>query len=282
MIDAVTKKGIYHRSMPQDYVIAEDLGTASEPLPFIAVADGCSAGRFSERGAMILCCAAKRAIAPYLLSDPETLLHKIIQYAGEAADALGLGLDDMIATLRLAYVYQDTLYTIETGDGFSFQIFYDGRFAYQQYEYEINAPFYLAYKIFNQVDEYRSIGRGNNQLIVTKGNSFEAGHHIEKLPSTEIIYKKIEHISEMQAKFYGLATDGLSSYLNEGSGSSVPAIEVIRRLSDIKVPAGEFLVRRFQKLDKELTNAAFENHDDIGIAMINLDCYRETIKRNKP
>ena len=80
--------------------------------------------------------------------------------------------------------------------------------------------------------------------------------------------------------YVGVASDGLESYVRNSIDVIDPK-DVIRELAAIKNPAGEFLVRRFQKMDKEYTAQGFENQDDIAVALINVDCYRATIEANK-
>jgi serine/threonine protein phosphatase PrpC len=288
MIDSIVKKGAFHRSMPQDYVVAEDLGTAKQPFPFIAVADGCSAGQHSEIGAMILARAAL-ATAKYYRDRlglnhhnfgtllQETMLDDVARRSRLAAEELKLELDDMIATLRIAYVYDSIIYTIETGDGYHFIVHTDGQFDMFEYDYEINAPYYLAYEMYNKVREYDGIGVNHLRERIYKPAFGEDTLIIR--PSKDVLHQQF-FINDVD--YFGLATDGIASYMMEdGSGVAVKPEAIVSQLSQIKVPAGEFLVRRFQKMDRELESKGFKNMDDCGIAMISVFTYKATLEANK-
>ena len=289
MIDSIIKKGVFHRSMPQDYAVAVDIGTTKHPLPFIAIADGCSAGQHSELGAMILTRAAL-AVAKYYrdrlgleylgtgVAIQNSMLEDVKHRASQVAQELKLELDDMIATLRVAFVYENILYTIETGDGYNFFIHNDGKFIAHQHEYEINAPFYLAYDMFDKIKEYDGIGVNLLDTLYTNNTQDPA----LVLPSHTRFSQQISLDSIPTIDYFGLATDGIASYMmNDGSNLAVKPEAIVGQLAQIKQPAGEFLVRRFQKMDKELTEKGFVNQDDVGVAMINLLCYRATREANK-
>jgi len=100
-----------------------------------------------------------------------------------------------------------------------------------------------------------------------------------EFPSTTCT-RSVLDIDEEQLMYVGVASDGLESYVRNSIDVIDPK-DVIRELAAIKNPAGEFLVRRFQKMDKEYTAQGFENQDDIAVALINVDCYRATIEANK-
>jgi hypothetical protein len=268
-----------------------DLGTAKQPFPFIAVADGCSAGKNSELGAMILARAALASVkyhidrrglnAPGLGMVIQDLLEgDVIARAKEAAGQLKLELDDMIATLRVAFLFDGVIYTMESGDGYHF--FVQGEhFDMDRYEYEINAPFYLAYKMYGKIAEYDGIGL--NHLVQTHYDSKDPTKNFSgTFDSHHIVMQQYALEFYPNAMYFGLATDGLGTYMKEdGSNLAVKPEMIVSQLSQIKVPAGEFLVRRFQKMDAELVKAGFENQDDVGIACISLLTYKATLEANK-
>ena len=294
MIDSIVKKGAFHKSMPQDYVVAEDLGTAKQPFPFIAVADGCSAGQHSEIGAMILARAALASVKYHIdrigLGAPglgiviqSNLEEDVTVRAGEAAGQLKLELDDMIATLRVAFLFEGVIYTVEMGDGYHFLIHGDEfhSFDMDRYEYEINAPFYLAYKMFEKVREYDGIGV--NHLIQMHSDSRDIKKNFTgTFDSHHVVTQQIVLDFYPDMMYYGLATDGLGTYMKEdGSNLAVKPEIIISQLSEIKVPTGEFLGRRFQKMDRELESKGFKNMDDCGIAMISVFTYKATLEANR-
>lgn len=290
MIDSVVKKGILHRSMPQDYAVAVDLGTAKRPFPFIAVADGCSAGRHSEIGAIILCRAAMAEAKRWLLDydgDTPYSLGEVIQNNMTSAlisrtkytiKQLDLELDDMIATIRIMYVLDGVIYNYSQGDGYDFFIAPDTTVQFDEYYYRSNAPYYPAYTMFNKVAEYANIA--SNSFILNKDTTAKmddiSGVVYDKLSPTTIIMSS-RPIGDLL--FVGVASDGLDSYTKGDQG--LVAKKVLHQLAQIKNPVGEFLVRRFQKMDRELESEGFINQDDISIACINLDCYRSTLEANK-
>jgi len=286
MIDSIVKKGIYHRSMPQDYVVAEDLGTMQCPFPFIALSDGCSAGQHSEIGAMIITRAA-RAVAKEMYPDGDQIFDRLLPSLHArlktTVSALNLELDDMIATLRIAYILNGKVYMIGHGDGFDLFILGDGSAQYDQYKYLINAPFYPAYDTFNCRTDYEMIGGhpGANMLKLNRDTTTlpDLVGAVHDFPST-YISRMTADLKDFKPMYIGVASDGLESYVR-GNTDIIPPKDVITSLAAIKNPAGEFLVRRFQKMDKEYTALGFENQDDIAVALINVDCYRATIEANK-
>lgn len=291
MIDSIVKKGIFHRSVPQDYVVAEDLGTAQRPFPFIALSDGCSAGQHSEVGAVVVTRAAKAIAKSYYERQEdagsqlfEYLLSELQGRLIEAIKILGLELDDLIATLRVAYILDGKLYMIGQGDGFDLFILGDGTAQFDQYEYLINAPFYPAYDAFHCRLGYEMIGGrlGANSLNLNRDTTTQPDltGAIHTFPCT-YISKMSADLADFKPMYVGVASDGLGSYVRNNT-DIIPPKDVITSLAAIKNPAGEFLVRRFQKMDKEYTAQGFENQDDIAVALINVDCYRETVERNKP
>ena len=286
MIDSIVKKGAFHRSMPQDYVVAEDIGTSKRPMPFIALADGCSAGRHSEIGAMLITRAALAVAKDYYrLSSkcgPELqnfLLTEINLRLKEAVKQLDLELDDMIATLRVMYVVDEVLYTLGHGDGFDLFISADGTAQFDEYFYEINAPYYPAYTLFDKVAEY--VGIGPNKLHQNRCTTYQVDDTFGALHdfSPTHIEMRIIPLDQFKPIYVGVASDGLDTYTRGNEG--IKAKEIIKRLAQIKNPAGEFLVRRFQKMNDELKSQGYMHQDDIGIALINLDCYRATLEANK-
>jgi len=291
MIDSIVKKGAFHRSMPQDYVVAEDLGTAHRPFPFIALADGCSAGQHSEIGAMLITRAAKAVAKDYYANcsaaghDLKDLLLTEIQLRlKKAVKELDLELDDMIATLRVAYILDNKMYMIGQGDGFDLFIFKDGHAQFDQYEYLYNAPFYPAYDVFNCRINYEMIGGSlhANKLHLNRDETNSPGLIGTTLvwPCTHVSDVTIDSQDLESIQYIGVASDGLSSYVRNNT-DVIPAKDVITSLAAIKNPAGEFLVRRFQKMDKEYTAQGFENQDDVSVALINVECYRATVEANK-
>lgn len=290
MIDSIVKRGAFHRSFPQDYVVAADLGTTKRPFPFIALADGCSAGQHSEIGAMIITQAARAIALDYYKNCSnagrdlhEYLLTELMLRLKKTVDALDLSLDDMIATLRVMYILDNKIYTLGHGDGFDLYILENGAVQFDQYKYDLNAPYYFAYEVFNNRADFEMMGgsKSANRLVLNRDVTTTPGGigAIHEFTSIHVS-KFVESLEGFRPMFVGVASDGLESYVR-GDADRLPAKEVLKALGAIKNPMGEFLARRFQKMDKEYTSQGFENQDDIAVAMINVDCYRATLESNK-
>lgn len=276
MLDSVVKKGIYHRAIPQDYIVTDIIHTKDNIIPFIAIADGCSAGVNTEVGAMILTQAALAVIKEHKDLPGKTLQSNILSWiqikVKRVISDLNLSFENMLATLRIVYIVDNVVYTISTGDGFNFIIYNDKNYDLCQYEYETNAPYYLAYDMYNLIKEYDAI---NAESLVEKETTSRL-----TLISTRYHTSKTHIYSEYPLNdnhaYIGVATDGLASYARKESANDVIFPDnIVNQLSQIKVSTGEFLVRRFQKMDKELETKGYINYDDIGIAMISISEYKK-------
>jgi hypothetical protein len=275
MIDYIVKKGILHRTFPEDYAMAEEILFNNEVIPFIVVSDGCSGGNRTEIGSMLLCQTALTEFKFLLNIFPdsphftEVLFQNITQSLKETVENLKLPWETMIATLRVAFIREGIIYTIEAGDGYQLGI-KEGKTYYQKFEYELNAPFYPAYIVYNHQEEYKKNFPNNSLLVDISGAS-----NTLRVPMDTVFY------NEYPAKdfsCFGMASDGLASYLRTANGDKFSDVDLITQLTDIKGFQGQFMVRRFQKIDKELTKQGFENYDDISVAVLDVNA---CLERNK-
>jgi hypothetical protein len=283
MVDCIVKKGAYHRSYPEDYALAEEVSIGGRDVPLIIVCDGCSGGYHTEVGAMIQATAAKMEFLRQLRDSPNgdapdsrKLFQAILERIYSVTDELGLPWEQMIATLRMAWIIDEVIYTIEAGDGYQI-----GKKAdvpgigtplapyYTKYEYEQNAPYYPAYIAFGREKEYKESFE-HNPLQVTSSD-------LDRTLTTASNTVFHNEYPAKDFKFFGMATDGLASY-RLADNTQISDLEVVKNLTAFKGEAiGEFLVRRFQKYDKELISQGADNYDDVSIALISVE---ECLRRN--
>jgi hypothetical protein len=285
MVDNIVKRGSLHRAYPEDYSLAEEVGYKQETIPFIVVADGCSGGAHTEVGAMIVCHAARAAFLRLLREEDQDgswvdgyfqkeLFNRVLTSIKTTADELIIPWNTMIATLRMAWVRDEKIYTIEAGDGYQLGVKQDsvGRTGtyFVKYEYAQNAPFYPAYIAFDQVRSYETID--NNDLTVTVSGA----QTDVKVPSTTIFYNVYD---AKDFVYFGMASDGLGTYRKRDFAPEVyPDTKVLEALTDFKNSTGTFMVRRFQRFDAEMLKDNFDSYDDISVAMINVE---ECLKVNR-
>ncbi len=281
----------------QDYVAADVfmLGYGNHiPVPFIVVTDGCTGGIRTEMGSQLLCQIAKTETEKYLeellieeakpVSEIQlpVLLRLIKEKLSAAQNLLKLSTDQLLATMQILFIIKGRLYSIRSGDGVAFAFYEDGSFSGSIIEYTPNMPNYLAYRndpmlsaqLTHQVDAggcWKTI----EDFQVKKDEAYVEGDeaNIHRLNYFDVTFVDVP--LDPKAKYIGLASDGIGAYYNESLGETIPVTEFLSNLSQIKNPEGNFLVRRFQKMDKLFQSKGFENGDDVGIAIIDLEACRK-------
>lgn len=123
------------------------------PFPFVIVADGCSATKYSEVGALILAHAARNVLGRYseqVIDSYEAFGKAVLSQAESVANLLGRPKEILDATLVLAWVDGEKIRFRMYGDGMFILKSQDGTLEIRQYEYDNNMPFYLSYRADSQ------------------------------------------------------------------------------------------------------------------------------------
>jgi len=277
----------------QDYIVVDifDFG-AKFQIPFIAVTDGCTGGQRTETGSQLLCHISRIETLKYLeewdLGRPDTgfgrsdlleILNRIQNKLTAISTELSFNYDQLLATLQFLFIIDNHVYGIRSGDGVMFTFDKKKIIRTSVIEYTPNMPNYLAYRT-NPVAwrDLRTTVHGDPYRPCFKTvTTYESTATEPTTTEDRQDYFEITFIDEELSPdltHIGLASDGVESYMNESSNQGIPVWGLIKELSEIKNPEGNFLVRRFQKMDKGYHSAGFENKDDVAIAMIDLEAYR--------
>ncbi len=124
----------------QDYALSGAGPTSAWAL----VADGCSTGRRTDLGARLWAHAGAALLAKSRLDTMEVFAHAL--GCPEAARALGVEFEDMLATLVVMQADVSRLRVMAFGDGCVVLKYKDGRVRAIEMTYELNGPRYLAYE----------------------------------------------------------------------------------------------------------------------------------------
>ncbi len=248
----------------QDYAV-----TATNDTDYFAmIADGCSSGRNTDLGARILC--------HYLLEqfNNQTLSAFLAQTKFDSvlwdavwAKRVTQDINDYLATMLFAFSKDGSHYIYSLGDGV-FSYIQDRTLVIVNIEYNLNTPYYLAYK--------------HNGLNKAYERHFEKEEWIKK--TTSITYdldnESIVDITTVNAtkenydKFQVFKLDNISQLTLFSDGimqtnlyDVEKTVELIHKLNQFKTTAGTFVKRTcingMKKISKDLQSEnPFEMYPD--------------------
>lgn len=270
----------------QDYAFSGDLMSAggrprAKELQWAAVADGCGGARSeTDLGARAIVWAFRhalqaRAAAPLGLEEQSRGAWIDMAFEGELKEAfayprISMQAADYFATL-VGIVTDDTdAQVLLWGDGAVGLSYSDGRHRLVIYEFEGNAPFYLAYtmsdKFLRQYLKYHAApvrertveytfvpgGQANPTSVVDRQLDFETFRHGHLLN-----YKpKQDGISSI-----AIFSDGIMSLLG------VEPWQVASQLMDIKSTRGGFVKQRAREVLSSYRQAGNPARDDVAVAV---------------
>ncbi len=237
-VDIYTLKGNSH-AVNQDYVLATPTG--------ISLCDGCGSAKDTDVGARLIA----RSKPDY---DGERNLKDMVKWLSLPKETL------YCTNLRLEVVEQEKHVRFErVGDGFVFYKLRD-ELIVREYRYAKNAPSYVGYSIFDEVDDFLSIE--DNDLIID-GYTFDEKFNIKNQSTyrTKDISQLLESIELIPLEgldFVGVSSDGMASF-------PYPPVEVFKEIFSFINFEGEFVQRRMKKAIMALN---YTNHDDFSIGVI--------------
>jgi hypothetical protein len=263
-----------HFEIGKTHLICEDYAChGQQPVPYVIVADGCSAAEDVDVGARLMVLHARQALPAFAQAAASTddgaawaVQHWQLgrQVAGRSIrQAASLGLSDAAVdvTLLIAFVVGDYVRVHVYGDGCLIGRRQDGSLRVIQIEFAHNAPYYLSYledrerqRLYADLMEDQKAPQQvrwiDGQTQTKETRPYDAPG-IFAFPLSEF-------------PLVAIATDGLSSFLNVTN----------RELVDLAASAGEFMKfgnlngdfvkRRLRRTLNDYAKQHIFNIDDIG------------------
>lgn len=250
----------------QDYVRC---GTLPEGRSYAIVSDGCSSSKDTDIGARVLVLAAESYIQQAAIPLNQLAFGQIIEAARTVVMAMGIHSDCLDATLIIAIETETQVLVYKMGDGVVATRRRDGTWGYEYHEFMSGAPYYPNYlrdeprheAYRNQPDDSVKCFTGNasNEAKVTL-----TLHDYAMTLGLPIVFDKAD------VDLVVLTTDGACSF-RKGL-DPVPVADVIRQIVDVKVPTGEFMIRRAKRfLGNYCTTQGWHHDDDFGVGAIYID-----------
>ena len=240
----------------QDYSICGDA-----PFPFLILSDGCSSSKDTDIGSRILTHVAKSLILT--LSDYYNFGNVVISESEVLTKKLCLSSSCLDSTLIVAFITNDICHIVMHGDGHIFTTNKKGDLKYhQKISYDLNAPYYLSYKLNSQRDElYRDSFNSEyiGQIkIFSGGSSRDYPLIIDQTNYTRIHLDDTEYII--------ISSDGVESFFNFKTCEKISEEEVIQEIINIKSKTGNFVKRRVRRMLETYESKGIHNLDDLSVA----------------
>ena len=233
-----------HKKICQDYIAIRD--------DEISLSDGCGGARETDVGARIVACADWDSLAS-------------CQYR-EMVEWLRLPPESLYCTsLRLKVVDQGKAISFRRiGDGYLIEG-HEDYIRCTRYYYAVNAPFYIGYDIYNEVERYLDIP---NNGLTTEITEFDKNFVFKNKLTTyteepENLLAAHTLIPTKGLDWIAVTSDGLDSF-------STPIEDVLKAFFLFKNFNGCFVQRRAQVAMREFESEGVSFHDDLSIGVINL------------
>ncbi|GAK51566.1 hypothetical protein U14_02811 [Candidatus Moduliflexus flocculans] len=248
----------------QDYAIA-----AAEPLPLLALSDGCSSSPDTDIGSRLLVKSAEKVIrstTPASTSSLPTyqeLGSAILANAVAAAECLALRRSALDATLLLAFAHSDAVTVMMYGDGYLAAMRKDGSLEYISVSYNDNMPYYLNY----WTDEPRKrqyLAESHNGKEVVSITTYSGQQ--QETRRADYDAPLVWTFPASDYRLVALCSDGVTAFSSIETGQIAPVNQILEGLLTFKTTAGEFVTRRAKRLLKELDKQNIFPADDLSVA----------------
>lgn len=280
--DAYYEIGSSHQ-VCEDYA----LSGIYEGMAYTVVSDGCSSSKNSDVGARLLAHIAKGVLC-YLKNrnligghDFYPLFQEFtIKKCLEVKHSLGLPLSVFDATLLVSISLDGNLICYGWGDGYFIFVDKDDRKVIMEPKYESGAPYYLSYEMNDERRRAYTEQYGDSTVTV---NTYEITPEGQSSVLKKEVYSSTYN-RPIGVEYFGsgfksvtAASDGIDTYEDnpkceppEGSSGhkKYSAIDMIPSIVGYKGIAGEFVVRRMQRIKNDMTKINRVHFDDISCATI--------------
>jgi hypothetical protein len=182
------------------------------------------------------------------------------------------------ATLLVSIVYNDKAICLGWGDGFSIFVMEDRQIVAHEIKFTTGAPYYLSYEMSPSKKEAYQQQYGDGKIIasnyiISPDMNITAQDCELDLTYNCSIYKDA---FASAFKFIAISSDGLSTYqddpkFNRPEGedkTEYKAENIIPLVTAYKSTAGEFVVRRMQRMKNDMEKNHIIHFDDVSCATI--------------
>lgn len=256
-----------------------------EPVPYVILADGCSAVPDSDLGARLLTLNARRLLRQFArtatderqqANPHERLGRRIARRAARQVRDLGLDATVLDATLLVAWCHKETVYVHLYGDGCVAARRADGTVIAIEIEYAENAPYYLSYRL----DPEREL------LYQAEIDNPATAQHVRCWDETAVTIRREPFNTPLLFSFdlatfprVMVATDGLHSLVNIITQERLDSLILARELLDFQDLDGALVQRRLSEVLAKYRQQGILNVDDIAVgAFVDLDQDRNLAK----
>ncbi len=260
------KQDAYYR-MGHAHKVCEDYALqGTVPFPWLIVCDGCSSSLHTDVGARILAHIAARHLQDCKNAlDYKGFGQAVIEQAYQHTQSLRLPPACLDATLLLARQQDESVQVWLYGDGHILLKDAAQAVSLISVEFKGNAPYYLSYLLDAQHQQaYRDSFPDPHILSVQHSNSPE----IQYRPyhsSLEFSFKLNEY------SMIGIASDGLSSFIQLEEQRLLPALDMAQTLMDFKHLHPDFVQRRMTKSLTRLLQQNIVPFDDVSMGVFAVD-----------
>ncbi len=254
-----------------------------EPVPYVILADGCSAVPDSDLGARLLALNARCLLGQFARGaadqtqqaiQHERLGRRIVRRAARQVRDLGLDTTVLDATLLIAWCQGATVYAHFYGDGCIAARRADGTVVVIEIEYAENAPYYLSYRLDPERGALYQVAIDDPATAQRIHCWSETGVTIRREPFDAPMLFSFE-LAEFPRVL--IATDGLHSLVNLTTRERLDSLAVAREILDLRHFDGVFLQRRLGEVLARYRQQGVLNVDDIGVgAFIDLEKEADT------
>ena len=272
VLDAYYTIGKMHQFC-QDYA-----SRGIEPVPYVILADGCSASPDSDLGARLLALNARRLLRQFARGaadqtqqaiQHERLGERIVRRAARQVRDLGLDTTVLDATLSIAWCQGETVYAHFYGDGCIAARRADGAVVAIEIEYAENAPYYLSYRLDPERQALYQAAIADPATAQRIHRWSETGVTIRREPVDAPILFSFDLATFPRVL---VATDGLHSLVNLATRERLDSLAVAREILDFHHFDGPFVQRRLGEVLAIYRQQGVLNLDDIGVgAFVDLE-----------
>lgn len=272
--------GSSHR-VCEDYA----LSGIHEDMAYAIVSDGCSSSKDSDVGARILSHIAKGVLiylkSRDIIGTPSFLdifRELVVRKSLEVKQSLGLSVNVFDATLLASVVYNDKAICLGWGDGLIIFVTEDRQIIAHEVNFTTGAPYYISYEMSPSKKEAYQQQYGDGKIIVS---NYIISPDMKVTSQNSELDLKYDCSVYKEAfasafKFIAISSDGLSTYQDdpkydqpEGEDKTeYKAENIIPLVTAYKSTAGEFVVRRMQRMKNDLEKNHIIHFDDVSCATI--------------
>lgn len=251
----------------QDYVRH---GLLPSGRAYAIVSDGCSGSKDTDIGARILVLEAEK----YIRSTGMVVFSSIARQAHSVATAMGLPEECLDATLLIAVDVGSDVLFYQMGDGVVAGRNRDGSMDYVITNFTMGAPFYPSYLACgtNRLDSYLAFD-ANKVTTVSHWVNKPGGNPKEGLTySTRDAMAwgfdyPVAIFPKSKYDLVVLMTDGAMSF--RSGHDQISPVDIAEQVLDVKVPTGEFMIRRAKRfLGNYCAAKGWHHDDDFGVGAI--------------